>query len=472
MLQLESMVEKLNATFFNSVDFVAREISFPKDQYAILCYYSSMANKKDVQDIVNLLKMQTTINEKEWDATTTSQKESYNLEKLVEYVCQGYTVLLLLNSQEMVRFTIPDLPHRSPDEPTNEAIIRGAHDGFVEDIDVNLGLIRKRMRVPDLIVKKVTVGKDNKAEVYYFYLARFANQDNLTELERKLNLMKDKIDGLYTSGQANDFIEDSPLSPFPQILNTERPDRVFANLSEGKIIIMSDFSPNAFIAPVTLFSFYQSPDDFNSRVIVGSFYRMVRVFSFLAAIFLPAFYIAVVSFHYEVLPIELSKKLKLDISEIPYRPIFEALIVEVIIELIREASVRLPVALVQTIGIVGGLVVGDVIINAGLVSNMVVIVVALTAISSYVVPSVELNTSIRVLRFPFMFAASILGFFGILIGALALVVHLCNLNSLKSPYLYPIVPFDPKKVKQILFRGKHTKSSPQPSSFDPKGREI
>ncbi|GEL04554.1 spore germination protein [Rummeliibacillus stabekisii] len=472
MLQLESMVEKLNATFYNSVDFVAREISFPKDQYAILCYYSSMANKKDVQDIVNLLKMQTTVNEKEWDATTSSQKESYNLEKLVEYVCQGFTVLLLLNSQQMVRFTIPDLPHRSPDEPTNESIIRGSHEGFVEDMDVNLGLIRKRMRVPDLIVKKVTVGTDNKAEVYYFYLARFANQDNLTELERKLDLMKDKIDGLYTSGQANDFIEDSPLSPFPQILNTERPDRVFANLSEGKIIIMSDFSPNAFIAPVTLFSFYQSPDDFNSRVIVGSFYRMVRVFSFLAAIFLPAFYIAVVSFHYEVLPIELSKKLKLDISEIPYRPIFEALIVEVIIELIREASVRLPVALVQTIGIVGGLVVGDVIINAGLVSNMVVIVVALTAISSYVVPSVELNTSIRVLRFPFMFAASILGFFGILIGALALVVHLCNLNSLKSPYLYPIVPFDPKKVKQILFRGKHTKSSPQPSSFDPKGREI
>ncbi len=472
MLQLESMVDKLNATFYNSVDFVAREISFPKDQYAILCYYSSMANKKDVQDIVNLLKMQTTVNEKEWDATTTSQKESYNLEKLVEYVCQGFTVLLLLNSQQMVRFTIPDLPHRSPDEPTNEAILRGAHEGFVEDMDVNLGLIRKRMRVPDLIVKKVAVGTENKADVYYFYLARFANQDNLTELERKLDRMKDEVDGLYSSGQTNDYIEDSPLSPFPQIMNTERPDRVFANLTEGKIIIMSDFSPTAFVAPVTLFSFYQSPDDFNSRVIVGSFYRMVRVFSFLAAIFLPAFYIAIVSFHYEVLPIELSKKLKLDISEIPYRPIFEALIVEVIIELIREASIRLPQALVQTIGIVGGLVVGDVIISAGLVSNMVVIVVALTAISSYVVPSVELNTSIRVLRFPFMFAAAILGFFGILIGALILVVHLFNLNSLKSPYLYPIVPFDPKKVKQILFRGKHTKSSVQPSSFDPKGRNT
>ncbi|GEL05670.1 spore germination protein [Rummeliibacillus stabekisii] len=472
MLQLESMVEKLKATFYNSVDFIAREISFPKDQYAILCYYSSMANKKDVQDIVNVLKVQTTFNEKDWDATTASQKEAYNLETLVEYVCQGYTVLLLLNSQQMVRFTMPNLPHRSPDEPTNEAILRGAHEGFIEDTDVNLGLIRKRMRVPDLIVKKVTVGTDNKADVYYMYLARFANQENLTDLERRLNNMKDKIDGLYASGQLNDFIEDNPMSPFPQIMNTERPDRVFANLTEGKIVMMADFSPTAYITPVTLFSFYQSPDDFNSRVIVGSFYRMVRVFSFITAIFLPAFYIAIVSFHYEVLPIELSKKLKLDISEIPYRPIFEALIVEIIIELIREASVRLPQALVQTIGIVGGLVVGDVIINAGLVSNMVVIVVALTAISSYVAPSVELNTSVRVLRFPFMFAAALLGFFGILIGALILGVHLCNLGSLKSPYIYPLVPFDPKKTKQILFRGKHTTSGTQPSSFDPRGKKL
>ncbi|MFG3614295.1 spore germination protein [Rummeliibacillus stabekisii] len=444
MLQLESMVEKLKATFYNSVDFVAREISFPKDQYAILCYYSSMANAKDVQDIVNVLKMQTIFNEKDWDSTTATQKESYDLEKLVEYVCQGYAVLLLLNSQQMVSFTMPNLPHRIPDEPTNEAILRGAHEGFIEDVDVNLGLVRKRMRVPDLIVKKITVGIDNKADIYYFYLARFANQDNLADLERKLQGMKDQADGLYSSGQLNDFIEDFPYSPFPQIMNTERPDRVFANLTEGKIVIMTDYSPTAFITPVTLFSFYQSPDDYNSRVIVGSFYRMVRVVSFLTAVYLPAFYIAIVSFHYEVLPIELSKKLKLDISEIPYIPLIEALIVEIIIELIREASVRLPKSLVQTIGIVGGLVVGDVIINAGLVSNMVVIVVALTAISSYVVPSVELNTSVRVLRFPFMFAAAFFGFFGIVIGLLLLNIHLCNLNSLKSPYFFPLVPFTEK----------------------------
>jgi len=466
------MVEKLKNTFYNSVDFVAKEISFPKDQYAILCYYSSMTNTKDIQDIVNTLKVQTTFKEKDWDATTATQKESYNLEKLVGYVCQGYTVLLLLNSQQMVCFTLPNLPHRSPDEPTNEAILRGAHDGFVEDTDTNLSLIRKRMRVPDLIVKKVTVGIDNKADIYYMYLARYANQDNLADLERKLEGIKKQADGLYTSGQLNDFIEDNPMSPFPQIMNTERPDRVFANLSEGKIVIMTGFSPTVFIGPVTLFSFYQSPDDFNSRVIVGSFYKMVRVVSFLTAVYLPAFYIAIVSFHYEVLPIELSKKLKLDISEIPYIPLVEALIVEIIIELIREASVRLPKSLVQTISIVGGLVVGDVIVNAGLVSNMVVIVVALTAISSYVVPSVELNTSVRVLRFPFMFAASLLGFFGIVIGFLLLGIHLCNLSSLKSPYFFPIVPLEPKKIGQILFRGKHTKSDAQPSSFNPKGRKT
>lgn len=204
-------------------------------------------------------------------------------------------------------------------------------------------------------------------------------------------------------------------------------------------------------------------------MLVGSFYRIVRIFSFITAVFLPAFYIAIVSFHFEVLPIELSKKLRLDISEIPYRPIIEAMILEIIIELIREASIRLPQAIVQTIGIVGGLVIGTVIVNAGLVSNMMVIVVALTAISSYVVPSVEMNMSIRILRFPFMLAAAIAGFFGIVIGSFVLFIHLLNLSSLKSPYFSPIVPFEPKKISQIFVRGPFIKASSQVSSFDPEG---
>ncbi|MGM9968199.1 MAG: spore germination protein, partial [Rummeliibacillus sp.] len=403
--------------------------------------------------------------------TMAAVKEPFQMEKFVDYICHGETIILLLTEKQMVHLTLPEIPHRSPDEPINEHILRGSHEGFVENVDVNIGLIRKRIRMPNLVVNKMEVGKETKTDVYYMYLDNVANQQSVSEVESKLKLMQEKTKSLYTAGEVGDYLEESVYSPFPQMLNTERPDRVFANLVEGKIAVFTNISPTVLLGPVTFFSFYQSPDDYNGRVLVGSFYRMVRVFSFLTAVFLPAFYIAIVSFHFEILPIELSKKLRLDISEIPYRPIIEAMILEIIIELIREASVRLPQAIVQTIGIVGGLVIGNVIVTAGLVSNMMVIIVALTAISSYVVPSVEMNMSIRILRFPFMLAAALAGFFGIVIGGFVLFIHLLNLHSLKSPYFSPIVPFEPKKIKQIFVRGPFVKPSPQTSSFDPEGRK-
>lgn len=180
---------------------------------------------------------------------------------------------------------------------------------------------------------------------------------------------------------------------------------------------------------------------------------------------MPAFYIAIISFHFEVLPLELSNQVKNDVNEIPYRPLIEALILEIIMELIRESSIRLPQSVGQTIGIVGGLVIGDAIVSAGLVSNLMVIVVALTAISSYVVPSVELNTSIRILRFPFMVLASLFGFFGIVIGVVVLLIHLINLSSLKQPYFAPIVPFQPKEIYKVFVRGPFFKPTVQVTSF-------
>ena len=270
---------------------------------------------------------------------------------------------------------------------------------------------------------------------------------------------------IYSIGQIEDYLEDSVWSPFPQFLYTERPDRVVANLLEGKIVIFTDQSPAALIAPVTFFSFYESPDDFNGRVIVGSFFRILRLFSFMIAIFLPAFYIAVVGFHSEILPFEISKKVKIAVQDIPYRPIVEALIVEIFIEVIREATIRLPAPVGPTIGIVGGLVIGDAIVNAGLVSNLMVIVVAMTAISSFVVPNVEMNMTIRIIRFPFMLAATLFGFFGIAIATLILFIHMMNQSSLKQPYLSPFVPFDPSRFKNIFFRIPYYKTHKQQQTF-------
>ncbi|AWE09306.1 spore germination protein [Lysinibacillus sp. 2017] len=399
------------------------------------------------------------------DDSVTITTESYDYKKLIQYICNGETLIILSKTKELIRLNSPDFVHRTPEEPGNEQVLRGSHEGLVENFDANVSLIRKRIKNNKLVVKETTLGKVTKTHAYYLYMENLVDREALKTVEERLQAIN--IDKFYSVGQLSDCLEDQVWSPFPQLLNTERPDRVVANILEGKIAIMTDVSPTALIGPVTFFTFYQSPDDFNARVLVGSFYRIVRILSFLAAIFLPAFYIAIVSFHFEVLPLELANKVKMDINQIPYRPLIEALIMEITIELIREASVRLPKSIGQTIGIVGGLVIGDAIVSAGLVSNLMVIVVAFTAISSFVVPSVELNTSIRMLRFPFMALAALFGFFGIVIGTFLFVTHLLNLSSLKRPYFSPIVPFQPKELKKIFFREPYYKANKQVTSFSP-----
>ena len=502
--EIHKEIQRLNKQFLHSSDFISKEIPLGPNELVILCFYSSLVKKSEIDRLLYLLRAsrktvsgsgsytaqnksnlteniqsdqiennaqlelseQLPLTTPLLDDSVTITTEPYNNQKLIEYVCNGESIVILLDTNEMIRLNSPNFVYRTPDEPANEEVLRGSHEGFVENYDSNVSLIRKRIKNNKLIVKKIVIGKETNTLVYYFYMEDVVDQEALKTVEERLNAID--IDMFYSGGQLSDYLDDQVWSPFPQLLNTERPDRVVANILEGKIAIMTDITPTALIGPVTFFSFYQSPDDFNSRVLVGTFYRVMRILSFLTAIFLPAFYIAIVSFHFEVLPLELANKVKSDINQIPYRPLIEALIMEVTIELIREASVRLPKSIGQTIGIVGGLVIGESIVSAGLVSNLMVIVVAFTAISSFVAPSVELNTSIRVLRFPFMILASLFGFFGIMIGTFILVIHLLNLSSLKRPYFSPIIPFEPKELHKIFFREPYYKAKNQVTSFSPK----
>ncbi|MER1987117.1 MAG: spore germination protein [Solibacillus sp.] len=497
---IQQKIQRLQKQFLHSSDFTAKEITLGPGEHAILCFYSSLVKKSEVERYVHILRLerkrvlqaesntakkntdvqqskQTEPNQKnnqskqnestaplDGDSVTVTI-EPYNNKNLIDYICNGETIILLQQTNEMIRLNSPDFVHRTPEEPGTEHVLRGSHEGLVENFDSNVSLLRKRIKNNKLIVKELTLGKETKTRAYYVYVNDVVDKEALKTVEERLAGID--LDMFYSVGQLSDYLEDQVWSPFPQLLNTERPDRVVANILEGKIAIMTDVSPTALIGPVTFFSFYQSPDDFNARVLVGSFYRIMRIFSFLSAIFLPAFYIAIVSFHFEVLPLELANKVKSDINQIPYRPLIEALIMEITIELIREASVRLPQSIGQTIGIVGGLVIGDAIVNAGLVSNLMVIVVAFTAISSFVVPSIEFNTSIRMLRFPFMILASLFGFFGIVIGTFLLVIHLLNLSSLKKPYFSPIIPFEPKELYKIFFREPYYKARKQVPSFSP-----
>lgn len=448
--------------FFESDDLLV-EMTDWQGAPAIICYYTALSEGKTVNEQLELIRKRNAEGLSDWGDTAVSTILPFSMSTLIDEVCMGAVVVAFPETKELLKLTIPKFGVRSPEEPDNEHVIRGSHEGFVEGLETNISLLRKRLPMPDLVVRTVKVGSLGKSQVSYVYLASVADTTLIERLEIKLEGVRAQT--ITSAGQLEDYLEDHVLSPFPQFLNTERPDRVVSNLLEGKVAIFTDHTPTCLVAPVTFFSFYQSPDDFNGRVIIGSFYRIVRLLSFITAMFLPAFYIAVIGFHSEILPLELSRKVKMAINEIPYRPIFEALILELFIELIREASIRLPTPIGQTIGIVGGLVIGDAIVSAGLVSNLMVIVVAMTAISSFVVPSVEMNTTIRVLRFPFMLLASLFGFFGIALGSLVLFIHLMNLSSMKQPYFSPLIPLEPSRLATIFLRLPYVKSVKQQRTF-------
>lgn len=456
-VSIEKLAWYIKEQFYHTTDLIV-EVSDWAGKPAVICYFGVLMEQHTVHEQLELLKREQEKGNALWGESAVSTLTGFSLQELQEKVCAGNAAVVFPETNEMLLLDLPSFPVRSPEEPDNEHVIRGAHEGFVESISTNIGLIRKRLEIPELVVKSVTIGTKTKTKISYVYLAHTTDNQLLEQLEHRLETAKAEV--ITSAGQLEDYIEDNVWSPFPQLLNTERPDRVVANLLEGRIAIFTDHAPTCLITPANFFSFYQSPDDFNGRVVIGSFYRLVRLLSFAIALFLPGMYISVIGFHSEILPIELSRSVKMAIHNIPYRPIIEAVILELFIELIREASIRLPTPIGQTIGIVGGLVIGDAIVRAGLVSNLMVIVVAMTAISSFVVPSVEMNTTIRVLRFPFMLFASLFGFFGMAIASLLLFIHIANLSSLKQPYLTPLVPFKPSRLKSIFFRTPFFKAHP------------
>lgn len=373
-----------------------------------------------------------------------------NFEEVTEKLLNGFSIFYVDGEQYVYCIDVASRYERTTDEPENEKVIRGSHQGFVENLTTNLNLIRKRIEHKDLLVKYLTLGNKTKTKVAILYMKGIANEEVVNEVQRRL--MSIDTDMIFNTGFIEEFIEDSHTSLFPQMLNTERPDRVTANLMEGRISLLSDGVPTALILPVTFFSFYQSPDDYGSRAYFGSFIRIIRLISFLIAITLPAIYIAVIGFHFEVLPEELIITVKSSVEKIPYPTLIEALIMELTIELIRESGIRLPGAIGPTIGIVGGLVIGDAVVRAGLVSNTMIVIVAITAIASYVVPSNEMGVAIRLIRFPMMIAAATFGFVGIVFGLMILLIHLCKLESFGTPYFAPVAPFHWKDLKDSIVR--------------------
>jgi spore germination protein KA len=457
--KLKDNVDYLIHAFKGSSDLKIRSLN--KGQ-AVLMYIETLADQSKLQ---NYIFAPIEWGEVEHFTDIPNARQSQNLEEAINTLLRGHAIYMEDGSKVITRFNVTSVFNRDVEEPDNEKVVRGAHDGFVENMMININLIRKRIEHRDLVVKYFKIGKKTNTHVAIVYMDGIADPEIIQKLEGRIKSIS--ADMVQSPGHVQEFMEDSPYSPFPQLLNTERPDRIVANIMEGRIALMSEGSPTALVAPTNFFMFYQASDDYNSRWYTGTFIRLIRLTSFIIAVALPAFYIAVVSFHFEVIPKDLLMPVKGSINEIAYPPIMEALIMVAIVELIREAGIRLPTPVGQTIGIVGGLVIGDAVVRAGLVSNLMVIIVALTAIASFVVPSNELSVTLRLLTFPMMFLAGTLGFVGIVFGFLFLTIHLTKLVSFGSPYFAPITPLNLRDLKDTFVRVPLFKMKKRPKDAHP-----
>ncbi|AGF26311.1 MULTISPECIES: spore germination protein [Bacillus amyloliquefaciens group] len=339
---------------------------------------------------------------------------------------------------------------RSVNEPTSEKVVRGPKVAFIEDSDTNVAMIRQRTNHPKLKTKKVPIGENKLKYATVMYIDDKADPSVVSDVVKRLS--KVNMDDIQDSGTLEELIEDNKYSPFPQIQNTERPDKVSSALFNGRVAILVDNSPFALVVPASLGILMQSPDDYYERWISASLIRALRFTSIFITLFFSSIYIALVSFHQGLLPTSLAVTIAANRENVPFPPIIEAMVMEITIELLREAGLRLPSPLGQTIGLVGGVVIGQAAVEANIVSSIMVIVVSIVALASFTVPQYGMGLSFRVLRFISMFTAAAFGLYGMILFMLAIYTHLSRQRSFGSPYFSPNGFFSLKNANDSILR--------------------
>lgn len=367
-----------------------------------------------------------------------------------EKLLNGYVLLQIPGQELNCFFGAPHHFHRTITIPEVEFSVIGPKETFVESADQNINLIRKRLPIKELIVEEQEVGTLSKTKINIVYIDGITNEEDVKTVRQRISDIQ--IDTIIDSSYISQIISDNQYSLFPQILDTERPDRIAASLAEGKVAIVVDGSPHVLIAPTTLVEFFSSFEDYFLNWLISSFFRVLRLFSVSFSIFVTPFYVAVLTYHYELIPQDLIGLLITTRRQIPFPPFLEALFLEVTIELLREAGARLPTKVGQTIGIVGGIVLGTASVEAGLTSNVLLIFVALSALASFTTPVYRISNTIRLVRFPFLFLAQFWGILGIAFGLILLMAHLVKLTSLGRPMLEPVYPFRIHDFKDSFIR--------------------
>lgn len=465
---LTTNIENIKEKLGNSSDIVIRVFRAGTDgsvELAIV-YTDGLADKNFVHDFiletlmidirdVNLESQEKNIFEtfKKHIVTCGETKEINNITKLLWHVLSGDTVILVDQFSTALAVGSRGWADRGIQEPSSQTVVRGPKDGFTETIRINTSLIRRRIKDSSLRIETQQIGEKTQTDVSIIYLENVANKKMVQEVKQRLKRIK--IDAILESGYIEELIQDETYTPFPTVFNTERPDVAASAILEGRIVILVDGTPFILIVPSVLVHFFQSSEDYYQRSDIATMIRFLRYLAFFLALITPSAFIAVTTFHQEMLPTPLLLSLASQREGVPFPAFVEALMMEITFEILREAGIRMPRAVGSAISIVGALVIGQAAVEAGIVSSAMVIVVSLTAISSFVSPSFNIAIAVRLLRFPLMFLAATFGLFGIMMGLMILVLHLSSLRSFGIPYLAPNAPFIVQDQKDAFLRLPH-----------------
>ncbi len=482
---IDKNLEYIKERFRDCEDVIYREMEVGRDKKVkiAIIMIDGLTNKVDIQDfaIENLLieKQPDTVDVyKETileyilreGISNAEVKEEHDFEKVLNFLMSGETLLLIDGVDIALIIGSRGWAARSIGEPVTEAVIRGPRDGFTETLRTNTTLIRRRIKDTNLKLRMYKVGRRSQTDVALMYIEDIVNEDLLNEVKKRLKDVD--IDAVLDSSILEHLIEDNALSPFPEIENTERPDSAAASLSEGRVVLVVDNSPFVLMIPATLGTLMQSSEDHYNRWLETSVVRIIRLMGVLLSFLGPGLYIAITSYHPGLLPTRLLYYLAASRINVPFPAVVEATIMELTMELIRQAGTRISGPIGSTIGIVGGLIIGQAAVEAGIVSNLMIIVVALTTIASFTIPSYELASALRVLRFAFIALAGVLGLYGIMLGIILVGSHLVILDSFGVPYSAPYsgLGIEEGDLKDTLFKAPVQSLRQRPGFTHPKNK--
>ena len=455
---LDNNIKRIETVFLGNGDVVKRRFRMGKtDNYAYVLFIDNMANALLIENTVirplisntkhadenlshqrvfqNLL---LTISESILIAT--DMKTTDDFDQCMAAVMTGDTALFVSGCDQAIIIASRGFAGRGVPTTETEIVVQGSKEAFAESLRTNTMLIRRRLRDQNLVIDQTVVGALTKTDVAVIYVKEIVREQVLQEVKDKINQIQ--TDAILDIGYLEQYIENDYLSPFPQCQVTERPDKAVAALLEGRIVIIADNSPFVLVVPCVLSCFFQSPEDYYGRFEIASMTRALRYVGALIAMVLPGLYLAIALYHPNMIPTELLLKMANARLTVPFPALVEILIMDIAFELLKEAGVRLPSSIGSTLGVVGGIIIGQAAVEAGLVSPIVVIVVALTAICGFTMPTISLNAGIRICKYLLVLTSAFMGLLGFWVGAVVILIHLASLKSFGFPYLYPFVSSD------------------------------